>query len=528
MATEAPISGYLGIDIGTQGLSVTFTDEELNVIAVGDATYDFVDGLDTGCYEQCCDDWDHAVIEAMKSLREQVVPRTLSILSIGIAGQMHGEVLANAAGEPLQPVRLWCDARNEAEGHELTHLFDFKVPKRATVARFLWTTRNRIDVAVQTAHITTPAGWMAYRLTGEFTLGVGDAAGMFPIDAKTLEYDEEKLTRFDTLVNNVAIPNLKSLLPKIRRVGENAGVLTEKGASILGIDANQAGIPVAAAEGDQVAALAGSLIGNTGTMACCFGTSVCANIVGDRAFTGVSAAVDHFCAADGKPINMVWLRNGTTFLNTIIKSYSWDTIECSDNVSDSKNAFSRIMPLLIQSPDDCGGLLSLPFMDDEPGLEIAGGGSAVILGWNPGNAKVGNVAKAALLSTMFNLKIGCNVLTDQGFPRNEIVLTGGLSKTVECGQILSNVFDTPVTLLASADEGCAWGAAVIAKYRYLRSSNPRYETKWEIFLDTIASGIDKHKFLPDPAVVAIYDEMFQRHKRLMALAPELRKSTQIK
>ena len=516
------VTGYLGIDIGTQGLSVTLTDEQLKVIATGDATYNFVACLDDGCYEQRCDDWDHAVTEAMKSLREKVSPRTISVLSIGIAGQMHGEVLANEACEPIQPVRLWCDARNEDEGHELTNLFKYKVPKRATAARFLWTTRNRIDVAVQTAHITTPAGWMAYRLTGEFTLGVGDAAGMFPINSETLDYDAKKIKKFDSLVNNSAVPNLMSLLPKIRRVGEDAGILTEKGAAILGIDASQVGIPVAAAEGDQVAALAGSLIGSAGTMSCCFGTSVCANIVGDRAFEGVSAAVDHFCAADGKPINMVWLRNGTTYLSTVVKSYSWDTDELHVDSSNSPDTFTRIMQLLVQSPDDCGGLLSLPFMDDEPGLGVASGGSALIVGWNPGNSKVGNIAKAALLSTMFNLRIGCNILVDQGFPRTEIVLTGGLSKTIECGQILSNVFDAPVTLLASADEGCAWGAAVIAKYRYLRASNHMYETKWETFLDSIASGVEKHQFFPDPIAVAIYNEMFDRYKRLMTLVPELR------
>lgn len=525
MSTNEAVTGYLGIDIGTQGLSVTLTDEQLKVIATGDASYDFIDCLDIGCYEQCCGDWEHAATKAMESLRDQVAPLTISILSIGIAGQMHGEVLANEAGEPLQPVRLWCDARNEDEGHELTNLFKYKVPKRATAARFLWTTRNRTDVAVQTAHITTPAGWMAYRLTGEFTLGVGDAAGMFPINSETLDYDAEKLKGFDTLVNNSAVPNLISLLPKIRIVGEDSGILTEKGAAFLGIDAKQVGIPVAAAEGDQVAALAGSLIGSAGAMSCCFGTSVCANIVGDRAFEGVSAAVDHFCAADGKPINMVWLRNGTTFLNAVVKSYSWDTDELHGDSSNASDTFTRIMQLMVQSPDDCGGLLSLPFMDDEPGLGVTSGGSALIVGWNPGNAKVGNIAKAALLSTMFNLRIGCSILIDQGFPRTEIVLTGGLSKTVECGQILSNVLDTPVTLLESADEGCAWGAAVIAKYRYLRASNEMYETKWETFLDSIASGVDKHQFFPDPSIVAIYNEMFQRYKRLMVLAPEFRQST---
>jgi sugar (pentulose or hexulose) kinase len=451
----------------------------------------------------------------------------VKIVSVGISGQMHGEVLVNGAGDVIQPVRLWCDARNENEGHEISNVFGSKIPKRATAARFLWTTRNRLDVAIQTAHITTPAGWMAYRLTGGFTLGIGDASGMFPVDPNTLDYDLEKLKMFDALVDNTDVPNLKQLLPQIRRAGEDSGVLTEEGAAILGLI--EVGIPIAAAEGDQVAALAGSLIGNAGTMSCCFGTSVCSNIVGDRAFTGVSPAVDHFCAADGKPIHMVWLRNGTTFLNTIITSYSWDSERQSaptdDSSAASEDVFSKVMPLLIQSADDCGGLLALPFMDDEPGLQISNGGSALIVGLNPTNAKVGNIAKAALLSSMFNLRIGCTVLTDQGIPTNEIVLTGGLSKTIECGQILCDVFDTPVTLFSSSVEGCAWGAAVMAKYRTLCASDKKYETKWETFLDSIALGVEKHQFFPDPNATAIYDKMFQRYKKMIALVPDITQAT---
>jgi hypothetical protein len=33
-------------------------------------------------------------------------------------------------------------------------------------------------------------------------------------------------------------------------------------------------------------------------------------------------AVDHFCAADGKPINMVWLRKGTTAMNIVVEMFA--------------------------------------------------------------------------------------------------------------------------------------------------------------------------------------------------------------
>jgi len=188
-----------------------------------------------------------------------------------------------------------------------------------TAARWLWTIRQRPQEAAATARLTTPAGWIAHRLTGGWTLGIGDAAGMFPIDQATLDYDRRLLADFDALVARsvpgVRVLPLAALLPDVRCAGADGGVLDAHGAALLGLPA---GVPVAPAEGDQPAALAGSLIAAAGTVSMSFGTSVVANSVGDRPFQGVSRAIDHFCAPDGKPINMVWLRNGTTPLNTVV------------------------------------------------------------------------------------------------------------------------------------------------------------------------------------------------------------------
>jgi sugar (pentulose or hexulose) kinase len=557
--TPTPVQeGFLGIDIGTQGLSVIFTDSNaesknsghLKVLASGEASYDFLPGRPEGCYEQLTADWDEALSTAMKQLSTRLdaqknssSSRTWKILAIGISGQMHGEVLvghvdgkqdaemcttattanSNSISAPvpqaLAPVRLWCDARNADTGAELTARYGTKVPKRATCARFLWTARNRPELAAQTRHLTTPAGWCAFRLTGEWNLGIGDGSGMFPMDPISRDYDATKLEQFDKLVNNPNIPSLASLLPAVRCAGQDAGNLSPAGAALLGVE-YRVGIPVAPAEGDQVAALAGSLIGRAGTISCSFGTSVCANAVGDHPFAGVSPAVDQFCQHDGTLVNMVWLRNGTTFLNTMIESYG-SSEPGDDDDSRKKRAFSSIMPQLIAAPPDCGGLLALPFMDDEPGLQVEQGGSALILGWNVENATPGNACRAALLATMFNLKLGCRELERQGYPRTEMVLTGGLSKTPECGQILADVFDTPVKLLESADEGSSWGAAIMAKYRYLCSTGSIVQD-WPSFLESAMPPSDQIvRYTPNQEVVAIYERMFERYQILSKLQSQL-------
>jgi sugar (pentulose or hexulose) kinase len=496
--------GYLGIDAGTQGLSVIFTDESLAVIAVGEGSYEMVPGLDDGCYEQNPNDWTVALQSAMNELRSKLSAE-IEVLAIGISGQMHGEVLADSDGKSLGPARLWCDARNEAEQDELTAALGVKMPKRITAARWLWTIRNRPEMATKTARMTTPAGWLAYQLTGEWTLGIGDAAGMFPINQSTLGYDQTLLEKFDSVAQGPV--SLKDLLPEVRKAGENAGTLNQSGAALLGLPE---GISVAPAEGDQPAALAGSLIGNAGMVSCSFGTSVCANSVGDRAFSGVSNAVDHFCAPDGKPINMVWLRNGTTYMNCVVEMFG-------KAIEDETGGFETIMPMVLESAPDCGGIIALPFMDDEPGLGVGRGGTAALVGLNAENASPGNAVKAALLSTMFNLRLGSEILDSQGFPRTELVLSGGLTKTPELAQILADVFGTKVTLLESAEEGTAWGAALMAKFRYLKMEGS--DQTWAEFLDDQANS--KQAFEPDDSAVKQYEAVYQKYKKLVHAQPAI-------
>ena len=66
------IQGYLGIDAGTQGLSVIFTDESLKILGHGEGSYAMVPGLAAECYEQQPADWELALATAMAELRKKL------------------------------------------------------------------------------------------------------------------------------------------------------------------------------------------------------------------------------------------------------------------------------------------------------------------------------------------------------------------------------------------------------------------------------------------------------------------------
>jgi sugar (pentulose or hexulose) kinase len=127
------VRGYLGIDNGTQRISIIFTDEKLLVLATGEGSLGFfMPDLPVVCYEQVTEHWDGALCDAMRQIHQQIP--NMQVFAIGILGQMHGEVLVGESGNSLSPVQLWCDAQNEAEGLELTSLFHTKVPKWSTVS----------------------------------------------------------------------------------------------------------------------------------------------------------------------------------------------------------------------------------------------------------------------------------------------------------------------------------------------------------------------------------------------------------
>lgn len=178
-------------------------------------------------------------------------------------------------------------------------------------------------------------------------------------------------------------------------------------------------------------------------------------------------------------------------------------------------------------------------------MNVKRGGTALVVGFNSsnnnnddGNHRAGNVIRAALISVMFNLYLGTEQVEKEAAAaaavaaaeeapqattetKKEIVLTGGLTKTPQTGQILADIFDRPVRLMESADEGGAWGASLLAKfYHDSSSSNSPNPNDWLEFLKTIKVNEEK-KFFPQSERVHIYREMLTKYRKLLKLQPQL-------
>jgi sugar (pentulose or hexulose) kinase len=135
------------------------------------------------------------------------------------------------------------------------------------------------------------------------------------------------------------------------------------------------------------------------------------------------------------------------------------------------------------------------------------------VGLDASNATPGNATKAMLLATIFNLEIGSDVLAAQGYPRTQIVLSGGLVKTPALGQIVADAFRTPVVILDCGSEGSGFGAALLAAYRDRRRAGET--ASWEAFLAGHAPT-PAHRFTPRAAATAVLERSYARHRDLVA------------
>ena len=76
------------------------------------------------------------------------------------------------------------------------------------------------------AYFTTLAGYIHWKLTGEKVLGVGEASGMFPIDAADKRLQRGRCwsssMRFVAPKGTLAWKLYEEILPKVLVAGENA------------------------------------------------------------------------------------------------------------------------------------------------------------------------------------------------------------------------------------------------------------------------------------------------------------------
>ena len=203
---------FLGLDFGTSAVKALLVDGEQRVLGSASVALS-VQRPAPGQSEQDPEQWWAALCAAVDQLRREQPGAVAAVRGIGLAGQMHGAVLLDAAGAVLRPAILWNDVRAAAECAELERLVpglrgitgNLAMPG-FTAPKLLWVARHEPDVFARTRTVVLPKAYIRYRMTGELIEEMSDASGTLWLDTGRRDWSDEVLAA--TALSRAAMPRL--------------------------------------------------------------------------------------------------------------------------------------------------------------------------------------------------------------------------------------------------------------------------------------------------------------------------------
>ena len=504
----------LGIELGSTRIKAVLIGENHAPIASG--SFEWENRFENGVWTYHLEEVWAGLQESFRQLSAEVLQKyhtpLQTIGAIGFSAMMHGYLPFDRDGNLLVPFRTWRNTMTGPAAEQLTDLFQFNIPQRWSIAHLYQAVLNGEPHVAEISHITTLAGYVHWKLTGQQVLGVGEASGMFPIDSQTNDYDQRLLKLFSALPGIQKLPwKIQEILPKVLNAGEPAGVLTAAGARLLDPSGGlQAGLPLCPPEGDAGTGMVAtnSVAQRTGNVSA--GTSVFAMIVLEKALSKLYPEIDMVTTPTGKPVAMVHSNNCTSDLNAWIELFREAAQALGIEVSQGR-LFETLYQQALHGDADGGGLLAYNFVSGEHLMHLEEG-RPVFVRTPESRFSLANFMRTHLFSSLGALKIGMDILFEQEQVKlDQLLGHGGFFKTPEVGQkMMAAALNVPVSVMATAGEGGAWGMALLAAYALNKSAQ---ETLEAYLSSRVFSTQSSATITPDPQDVAGFAAFMERYKR---------------
>ena len=520
----------LGIEFGSTRIKAVLIDEENKPIAQGSHEWEnqLVDGLWTYSTEAIWFGLEDAYADLRKNVIKEYDCEIEHLASIGISAMMHGYMAfgptgtaskgapASEAEKILVPFRTWRNTNTGAAAAELSKLFNYNIPLRWSISHLYQAILNGEEHVSDITYITTLAGYIHWRLTGEKVLGVGDASGMIPVDPKTKSYNAEMVKKFNDLIAPKGYPwKLENILPKSISAGEYAGTLTEHGAHRLDISGHlKGGCPLCPPEGDAGTGMVATNAVKQRTGNVSAGTSSFSMIVLEKDLSKPNEMIDIVTTPDGSLVAMVHCNNCTSDINAWVKLFK-EYQELLGVPVDMNEVYGKLYNHALTGDADCGGVLAYNYISGEPVTGLQEGRPMVVRSAND-KFNLANFIRTNLYATVAVLKLGNDVLfNEEKIKVDRITGHGGLFKTPGVGQrVLAAALNSPISVMETAGEGGAWGIALLASYLV---NNPKKQNLADWLESVVFAGNTGVEIAPTKEDVEGFNKYIEVYKAGLAI-----------
>jgi xylulokinase len=319
----------LGLDVGTSSIKVSVVDAAIH-ICIASAQYPETESgiiaLHPGWAEQSPGMWWEHVQLAILKLHAQRKYNPNDIAAIGIAYQMHGLVMVDAAQHVLRNSIIWCDSRAVEIGNKafneigkekcLLHLLNS--PGNFTASKLAWVKENEPEIFSKVDKIMLPGDFIAMKMTGQLTTTISALSEGVFWDFQKNELSKDVFNYYG--LNSSFIPEIKNVFTEHGRVSADCAA-----ALLL-----KAGIPVTYKAGDQPNNALSLNVLQPGEVAATAGTSGVVYGVSDQLTYDNESRINSFAhvnyTTEQKRLGVLLCINGTGILNRWIKNIAGENI----------------------------------------------------------------------------------------------------------------------------------------------------------------------------------------------------------
>lgn len=489
-----------GIDNGTQSTKVLIYDSQAKkILAQTSSAHDII-SKDDGTREQLAQWWVTALKDCFhkidKDLRSQ-------IQAIGVSGQQHGFVPLDKDGQVLAPVKLWCDTATTEECAEITkslggaeramELIGNEIKPGYTAPKVLHLKKHNIDAYNKMRWIMLPHDFLNFYLTDNPTMEFGDASGTAFFDVKNRTWSKDVLKAIDS------DKDLEQCLPKLIRANNIAGHVCSRASKELGIPS---GIPVSCGGGDNMMGAIGTGTVRQGDLTMSMGTSGTLYGISETPVVDYQGRLAAFCSSTGSFLPLLCTMNCTVASEVTRSLFELDIQGLNDEAA--------------KAPIGCQGVQMLPFFNGERTPNYPNG-TGTIFGFNLSNMTKSNICRSAMEASVYSMRYGLDSFISLGFKPRRLKLIGGGAKSPLWRQMVSDVFNLPVSIPEN-NESAAFGAALQALFA-IETINKTNVTIQEITDSHVKMGVNKG-CSPNTENHILYTQIYQSWvQKLQATAP---------
>jgi xylulokinase len=476
----------IGVDIGTSSTKGVLVDHTGRVLRTIVLEHD-VSRPRPGHVEMDGTIWWNEFVEIAKELSKASAVAQQPIVSVGVSGMGPCLLLSDAEGTPLRPAILYgIDTRSGVQVQRLTaELGNDAIVERCGSAlssqavgpKLAWVSDNEPGVFSAARRLFMPASWLAWNLTGEYTLDHHSASQCTPLyDTAALEWYSPWA---DPLRGAVE-------LPRLAWAGEQAGVITDAAAAVTGLPA---GIPVTVGTIDAWTEAVSVDAHHPGDLMLMYGTTLFLINTSPTRVTHPS----------------LW---GTVGLERGLWNFAAGMATSGAITSWMRSLFgdadyAELVDEAATEPAGSRGLLMLPYFAGERTPISDPDARGMILGLTVEHER-GALYRAALEATAFGIRHNIDEMRAAGAVIDRIIAVGGGTQNTLWPQIVSDVTGLSQQI-PTLTIGASFGAARLAAE--LAEIDP---STWN------TAGIELQ---PRPENRAVYDELYRHY---LALYPATR------